>query len=389
MIKRWCNHLLIKLSESWPTWRHQMETFTALLALCAGNSPVTGEFPVQRPVTRSVDDLFDLSLKNGWVNIRGAGDLRRHCTHYDVIVMSCGPYLDCHVIQFVARLGVLRCGQADTSAREENTGINTLKLNKVASIFANNFLTGVLISNICMNKILLKLFPQCQIDNDTTLVVVECLGADHYAISHFLLLWPISYISMIYQHMNIPTLKHIEEFWWNCQERSDMIEGTIYQLWRCSGSYGGIYIFFFFFKPSCLSSFLFHFWAVMSRLFPAWLDSFTLRKLGISVGRCFPNDSCFHLLVQWLTSNAYCHVSSELMSGWRHQMETFSALLAICAGNSPGNKPCWGPFYWHGLSDNRTWIGNYFNCIVNDIITHPLKTALFCTYPLMLLNILR
>ena len=31
-------------------WRHQMETFSALLAFCAGNSPVTGEFPAQRPV---------------------------------------------------------------------------------------------------------------------------------------------------------------------------------------------------------------------------------------------------------------------------------------------------------------------------------------------------
>ena len=29
-------------------WRHQMETFSALLALCAGNSPMTGEFPTQR-----------------------------------------------------------------------------------------------------------------------------------------------------------------------------------------------------------------------------------------------------------------------------------------------------------------------------------------------------
>ena len=28
-------------------WRHQMEAFSALLALCAGNSPVTGEFPAQ------------------------------------------------------------------------------------------------------------------------------------------------------------------------------------------------------------------------------------------------------------------------------------------------------------------------------------------------------
>ena len=34
--------------------------FSALLAFCAGNSPVTGEFPAQRPVTRSFDVFFDL-----------------------------------------------------------------------------------------------------------------------------------------------------------------------------------------------------------------------------------------------------------------------------------------------------------------------------------------
>ena len=45
-----------------PWWRHQMETFSALLALCAGNSPVTGELPSQRPVTLSFDVCFDLSL---------------------------------------------------------------------------------------------------------------------------------------------------------------------------------------------------------------------------------------------------------------------------------------------------------------------------------------
>ena len=44
--------------SSW--WRHQMETFSALLAICAGNSPVPGEFPTQRPVTRSFDVYFDL-----------------------------------------------------------------------------------------------------------------------------------------------------------------------------------------------------------------------------------------------------------------------------------------------------------------------------------------
>ena len=43
-----------------PWWRHQMETFSALLPICTGNSPVPGEFPTQKPVTRSFDVFFDL-----------------------------------------------------------------------------------------------------------------------------------------------------------------------------------------------------------------------------------------------------------------------------------------------------------------------------------------
>ena len=37
-----------------------METFSALLAIRVGNSPVTGEFPAQRPETQSFDIFFDL-----------------------------------------------------------------------------------------------------------------------------------------------------------------------------------------------------------------------------------------------------------------------------------------------------------------------------------------
>ena len=114
---------------SW--WRHQMENFSALLAISAGNSPVIGEFPTQRPVTRSFDIFFDLRVNKrlskqwwgwwfhtlsrplwrhrnekishqcatatlrwiinvqyiDWINTREAGDLRRHCAHYDIIVM--------------------------------------------------------------------------------------------------------------------------------------------------------------------------------------------------------------------------------------------------------------------------------------------------------------
>ena len=45
-----------------PWWRHQMKTLSSLLAICVENSPVTGEFPAQRPVTRSFDVFFDMRL---------------------------------------------------------------------------------------------------------------------------------------------------------------------------------------------------------------------------------------------------------------------------------------------------------------------------------------
>ena len=55
--------------ETW--WRHQMETFSAFLVICAGNIPVSGEFPAKRPVTRSFGVFFDLRLngrlsKHSW-----------------------------------------------------------------------------------------------------------------------------------------------------------------------------------------------------------------------------------------------------------------------------------------------------------------------------------
>ena len=53
-------HIFSRPVISW--WRHQMETFSALLAICARNSPVPGEFPTQRPVTRSFAVFFDLRL---------------------------------------------------------------------------------------------------------------------------------------------------------------------------------------------------------------------------------------------------------------------------------------------------------------------------------------
>ena len=69
-------------------WRQHMETFSALLAICAGNSPVPGEFPAQRPVTRSFDVFFNLRLNKrlgkhswGWWFETPLRSLWRHCNY--------------------------------------------------------------------------------------------------------------------------------------------------------------------------------------------------------------------------------------------------------------------------------------------------------------------
>ena len=80
-----------------PWWRHQMQIFSTLLALCVGNSPVTGESLSQRPVMRTLMFSLICAWINGWVNNREAGDLRCHHAHYDVIVMLSMININSHV----------------------------------------------------------------------------------------------------------------------------------------------------------------------------------------------------------------------------------------------------------------------------------------------------
>ena len=75
---------------SW--WRHQMESFSVLLVICAGNSPVPGEFHAQKPVTRSFDVFFDLRLNKrlskqswGWWFETLSCPLWRHCN----VILAC------------------------------------------------------------------------------------------------------------------------------------------------------------------------------------------------------------------------------------------------------------------------------------------------------------
>ena len=71
-----------------PWWHHQLETFCVFVALCAGSSPVTGEFPWQASDAEIWRFRWSVPEKNAWVNKRGAGDFSRHRAHYDAIVMT-------------------------------------------------------------------------------------------------------------------------------------------------------------------------------------------------------------------------------------------------------------------------------------------------------------
>ena len=80
----WClDQMNSNILRSW--WRHQMKTFFALLAICAGNSPVNSSHKDQWP------GALMFSLIWAWVNHRvntgEIGDLKRYRAHYDVIVM--------------------------------------------------------------------------------------------------------------------------------------------------------------------------------------------------------------------------------------------------------------------------------------------------------------
>ena len=84
-----CGILRMLLTACFSWWRHQVETFSALLAICAWNSPVPGEFPAQRPVTQIFDVFFDLRLNKrlskqpwGWRFDTPSWSLWRQCNVY-------------------------------------------------------------------------------------------------------------------------------------------------------------------------------------------------------------------------------------------------------------------------------------------------------------------
>ena len=74
------------------TWRHQMETFSALPVFCEGNPPSPMDFPHKGQWHGALMCSLICAWTNGWVNNRDVGDLRRHRVNYDVTVMRyCCP----------------------------------------------------------------------------------------------------------------------------------------------------------------------------------------------------------------------------------------------------------------------------------------------------------
>ena len=131
--------LVLKRECSRTWWRHQMETFSALLALCAGNSSVPSEFPTQWPVTRGFDVFFDLrpnkrlsKLSWGWwfETLSCSLWLWRHCNECSIsikIADALAPFL---ASSSTVMLLIARMNGSLTSTRKDSNHLHHLSVKK-------------------------------------------------------------------------------------------------------------------------------------------------------------------------------------------------------------------------------------------------------------------
>ena len=143
----WFKYVQMCSPDAW--WRHQMETFPALQALCAGNSPVTDEFPSERPATRSFDIFFGLRLIKrlskqscGWWFETPSHPWWRHCNgcfrdgdrNHSFVVMTRSLWTLCHLI--------LRYSGHLYTTYTSITKNDCIELNAVALIFIKSMTTS-------------------------------------------------------------------------------------------------------------------------------------------------------------------------------------------------------------------------------------------------------
>ena len=89
-------------------WRNQMETFSALLALCAGNSPVTGDLPSQMAVARGFGVFFDFRLNKRWFETPSCS-LWRHCNDPRIRTLGMALSIVLMLYQFAIQAAHHRC----------------------------------------------------------------------------------------------------------------------------------------------------------------------------------------------------------------------------------------------------------------------------------------
>ena len=133
-------------------WRSMMTSsngnFSDLLAPCAGNSLVTGEFLSQRPVTWSFDVfslicLICLILSiNARVNNLEAGDLRRHRTHYDVTVRETLAVITFHLLAILIHCPLGDFNEMQISNLKANFILWWLRYDEITLRWLSLYLTG-------------------------------------------------------------------------------------------------------------------------------------------------------------------------------------------------------------------------------------------------------
>ena len=129
-----CGYVQTGLPISW--WRHQMDTFSVLLAICVGNLPVT---------KAGDTELWCFLWSAPWINGE-AGDLRRNRAHYDVTVMILHWHRGHHTIGPAPMKQSLRISESISHEYITNSNVITIKQSTTAPC-ACCILAGVVISN--------------------------------------------------------------------------------------------------------------------------------------------------------------------------------------------------------------------------------------------------
>ena len=108
-------------------WRHQMETFPCYWPFVRGIHRWPVDSSHKGPWRRALMFSFICAWMNGWVNNREGGDLRRHSTHYDVIVMICFLHDGLHMTLIAAWR--YRCEQPGVTEQPQHISTNKFQLN--------------------------------------------------------------------------------------------------------------------------------------------------------------------------------------------------------------------------------------------------------------------